>query len=131
MRFIEEISIDSIKVGDRHRELNLVKVDALADSMREIGLQHPIHVFWGDDDDGALNLILVAGPHRLEAAKKLGWVEIDAITVDLSEVEREIWEVSENLHRAGLTKAEEAQHLKRYADPRPTLAGPGAPGSPT
>lgn len=116
MRFIEEISIDSIKVGDRHRDFDPAKVDALAGSMREIGLQYPIHVFLGDDNDGAQAFILVAGRHRLEAAKKLGWARIDAIQVDLSEAEREIWEISENLHRAGLTKAEEAQHLQRYAE---------------
>ena len=43
----------------------------------------------------------------------LGWDHIDAIVVELDEVDREIWEIDENLQRAGLSKAEEREHFKR------------------
>jgi ParB-like chromosome segregation protein Spo0J len=41
------------------------------------------------------------GAHRLAAAIKLGWEDIDAIFADgMTEIDRQLWEIDENLMRA-------------------------------
>src|SRR3546814_18232867 len=64
-----------------------------------------------DDDERP---VLVAGRHRLAAAAKLGWEEIDCIYVALDEVDRRLWEIAENLHRAELTALARDQHIAAW-----------------
>ena len=109
---VETTFVDGIQVGARHRLINPERVAALAESMKEIGLQTPITVHAPDDDTH----LLVAGLHRLEAAKKLGWETIPVFFVTMNDIDREMWEISENLHRAGLTKEERDEHIRRYAE---------------
>lgn len=103
------ISIDSIIVGTRHRALDSDSVGRLADSMAAIGLQQPITIWVDAKDMGHL----IAGRHRLEAARKLGWEDIDAIVVELSKHDRTLWEIDENLVRADLSDDEKRNHLRR------------------
>src|SRR5215470_12582020 len=106
--------LDAIKIPNYHRALNPTKVDALAESMAAIGLQTPIHVWFVEDDQERQTITLVAGHHRLAAAQKLGWDEIDCVFIDdMDEIERELWSIDENLCRANLTDAQEAAHLAR------------------
>lgn len=109
---IDQIWIDALVIGDRLRAVDETKVAALAESMEAIGLQQPISV-WFDDDDA---MHLVAGLHRVRAAERLDWEQIDAITVEMDAVDRELWEISENLHRVDLTKEERDKHIRRYAE---------------
>ncbi len=60
-----KIAINEIKVNLGRREANLSGIDELARSISEVGLLNPITV----DPDHAL----IAGLHRLEATKRLGW----------------------------------------------------------
>ena len=106
---IQTIEVDQVQVGDRLRSLDTAKIDALAESMAAIGLQQPISV-WAPNSE---TLDLVAGLHRLEAARKLGWEDIDCIFVHMDKIDRQLWEIDENLMRADLSPAEMAQHLKR------------------
>lgn len=106
------IWLDALVVGERQRTLKPERIDALAESMKTLGLQQPISV-WFDADD---RMHLIAGLHRVRAAEKLGWEQIDAVEVDLSPTEREMWEIAENLHRIGLTKEERDAHIRRYAE---------------
>jgi hypothetical protein len=65
-----------------------------------------------DGPDG--DVILVAGQHRLKACERLEWDFIPAIFLDNdTAIDREMWEIDENLIRAELTPSEEAIHLKR------------------
>jgi ParB family transcriptional regulator, chromosome partitioning protein len=71
------IDLDDIQVPPRLRALRPEKVEELANSMREIGLLNPITL--------RLTLSghqLVAGLHRFEGARKLGWKRIPAIVLD-------------------------------------------------
>lgn len=106
---IEKVPVDGVEVGARHRRLNQAKVDALAASMASEGLLNPITVY--EPSDGFVGL--VAGAHRLAAARQLGWEWIESIFIVGDEIDREIAEIDENLCRAELTEAEEAAHLKR------------------
>ena len=63
------IQIDKIKVSPGRREALPEHIEELAKSIAEVGLLNPITV----DRD----YTLIAGLHRLEAAKSLGWAEIE------------------------------------------------------
>lgn len=108
---IEDAPVDGLEVPPRHRaSLVEAKVTALVESISAVGLLHPIMVYTPDD---GCSVYLVAGAHRLEAARRLGWDFIPAIFIETDEIDRELAEIDENLCRAELTEAEEAAHLKR------------------
>ena len=128
------VFLDVVAVSDRLRRLDAAKVESIAASMDLIGLQQPVSI-WASEDGSVVDL--VAGAHRIAAAKKLGWEKIDCIFVDLDDLDRQLWEIDENLCRADLSPAELAQHLKRRAElwkerkntgpTCPTNAGKGQP----
>ena len=64
---MNKFSIDKIDVGSRHRK-DMGDISGLADSIKDIGLVHPI-VVTPDHE-------LVSGQRRLEACRQLGWTEI-------------------------------------------------------
>lgn len=105
---VEHLLVDTIRVSDRMRALTNERVAALAASMGEIGLKTPISVRAIDDIPH-----LVAGAHRLAAAQKLGWEEIDAIILDGTDIEAKLWEIDENLARAELNDDEKRAHMRR------------------
>lgn len=109
---IGKVFVDSVIVGPRHRALDAGKIEALAESMDALGLQQPISVFM-DDEDGAH---LIAGLHRLEAARALKWEQIPASFVSLDPARREMWEIAENLFRVDLSKEQRDEHIRRYAE---------------
>lgn len=106
------VFVDDVFIGNRHRSLDSSRVESLAESIKAIGLQTPISVYVDGDDHAHL----VAGLHRLEAARHLGWEFIDANFVKMDDVERELWEIAENLHRVELTKEQRDEHIRRYAE---------------
>lgn len=99
--------------ADRIRKgINETAVSGLMESISKIGLRTPITVTVSDEDGSAT---LVAGAHRLEAVKRLGWPEIPAICVQgWSEDEARMWEISENLSRAELTALERDEHVAEW-----------------
>ena len=93
------------------RAVDPSKVKQLADSMQSIGLQTPITLFHrGNEVEG---FELVAGAHRLAAAKKLGWEWIEAFFMEADDIDRQLWEIDENLIRSELTPTELAEHLAK------------------
>lgn len=112
---------DDIEIGDRHRALSEDAVQRLSASMKDIGLRQPVTVRIVDEMmvDGEITAgvpVLVAGAHRLAAAKSLGWDKIDCIEVDDDAIAAELWEIAENLHRLDLTKDQRDEHIRRYAE---------------
>ena len=78
-------------------------VEMLMESMKEVGLLNPIHVYF--DGEGVLdNAHLVCGRHRLEAARRLGWNWILGVEITADEIDRELVEIDENLIRAELSE---------------------------
>ena len=88
-----KISIFQIKVKDGRREVDPGAVYELADSISKVGLLNPITI----DQDYAL----IAGLHRLEAAKRLGWLEIECTVKNLDGLLAQLAEIDENLVRRG------------------------------
>jgi ParB/RepB/Spo0J family partition protein len=106
------VFVDGVIVGSRLRRLNPEVVSVLAESIASIGLLQPISVYAPDDS----TVYLVTGNHRLEAAKKLGWDLIDAVLVTGDELDREMREITENLHRAELSALERSEQIARWAE---------------
>lgn len=92
-------------------------VNSLAESMRASGLINPIIVKRAPVFDGTLMVEgykVIAGNHRVSAARALGWDEIEAFVVDGdATLEAELIEIDENLVRAELTPAQRAAAIKR------------------
>lgn len=100
------IPLDRIDIGTNRRALSRPAVKGLAASIAEVGLLSPITVHpVGEAYE------LVAGRHRVEAARSLGWSEIDAILVDLGDIDRKLAEIDENLIRNELSDLERSEHL--------------------
>jgi ParB-like chromosome segregation protein Spo0J len=103
------ISIGLIHPSSHARALDSDSVVSLAASMDTIGLRTPITVkscskFHQGQEVAAFEI--VTGRHRLEAAKMLGWEEIEAVVMEDDIRSCRLWEISENLHRAELTALE-------------------------
>lgn len=99
------IKISDIVINDRKRKLNKDKARQLAESMKLIGQLEPVTI--------TSDNVLLAGWHRVEAAKLLGWDEIKAERFEGNELERELVEIDENLMRNDLTVLEQGEHLAR------------------
>jgi N6-adenosine-specific RNA methylase IME4 len=100
---IKVIPISKIKIPHRLRQLDLEKVDEIAESISQIGLLHPIIV----DKKNKL----ISGSHRLEAYKNLNYKTIPASIVDLSKLKTSLAEIDENLKRNELSVLEVGEHL--------------------
>lgn len=87
-------------------------IEELTGSMEVSGQWDPILV--RRNDEGKYDLI--AGSQRLEAAKFLGWTEIDAKEIDVSEEEAAMLSVETNLKRKGLQEIEEGKAIKKIID---------------
>jgi ParB family transcriptional regulator, chromosome partitioning protein len=106
---IIKIAIKDIKVFGGRRSVQSDKVRLIADSMNKIGLKTPITV-----KKCKTGVRLVAGLHRLKAAKLLGWKKIDAIQMSGSKTDAGLWEDSENLHRAEMKVLERSVKINRW-----------------
>jgi len=84
----QTLPIMDIIVGERHRR-DLGDIDALARSIAEVGLLHPIPI--------RPDCILIAGTRRLAACKTLGWQDIPVHVVELDKIAR--GEIAENAYR--------------------------------
>jgi ParB family chromosome partitioning protein len=104
---VEAIPVDQINVGDRLRSVNPDHAALIAESFRTNGQMTPIEV--RRDDEGGF--LLVAGAHRLAAAKLAGIAEISAIIVQVDEDTARLREIDENLCRRDLTELDRATFL--------------------
>jgi ParB family chromosome partitioning protein len=110
MSTIQKFGIKDIKVIGERRPVTEDKKCRIADSMAKIGLRTPISVRKRDNGE----IELVAGLHRLEAAKSLGWKEIDCIVMKGGKIQRQLWTIAENLHRSDLTTLQHAEHVAKW-----------------
>lgn len=97
--------ISEITIGTRKRTADASKVAELANSIAEIGLINPITISPAGD--------LIAGLHRLEACKSLGFRRIEVNTLDIDPLMAELAEIDENLIRNNLNALQEGLQLAR------------------
>ena len=97
------VRIADITVSPNHRKASPKAVEKLMDSMQEVGLLSAVTV----DTDHRL----IAGFHRLEAAKRLGWTEIECVSVTLTDIQTKLAEIDENLIRRVIPSLEHSALL--------------------
>lgn len=118
----ETVLLSDVFVVGKRRDVVPAAVETLKASIERLGLRTPITVRYDenipDPETGEImgGYALVAGRHRMEACKALGWERIPAVVRDCDEVEAELWEIAENLHRADLSKDERDRQIRRYAE---------------
>ena len=100
-----QMKISEIKINPGRRDTQQRNVEELARSIAAVGLMNPITV----TQDNAL----IAGLHRLEAVKLLGWTEIECTVSDADGLQAELAEIDENFVRAGLSHRELGDLLLR------------------
>lgn len=100
-----KVAISEIKINSGRREASLSGINELARSISEVGLLNPITV--------DPNHTLIAGLHRLEAAKCLGWTEIECAVCGLEGLQAELAEIDENVVRTALSTIEYGEMLER------------------
>lgn len=120
------LTLDRIVVGERLRSVDEDWVKLLAASLAERGQDTPIQVSPpGPDGRHAL----IAGAHRLAAARQLGWAEIAAVVRDLGPLEARLAEIDENLMRRELSELDRAVFLSErkaiWDQLHPSTARPG------
>lgn len=111
----QQLSVERIIVARGAPPLDEATVTALAESMGRVGLINPVTVW---RPTGVMPE-LIAGHHRLEAARRLGWEQISAFVIEGDDhdqqaaVGAEIRGIDENLIRRTLSDAERASMIAR------------------
>ena len=99
------MKISEIKINPGRQDTQQRNVEELARSITAVGLMNPITVTQDNT--------LIAGLHRLEAVKLLGWTEIECTVSDADGLQAELAEIDENFVRAGLSHRELGDLLLR------------------
>lgn len=107
------VQISEIKINPGRREASPEDVRELSKSIAEVGLLNPITI----DQEHTL----IAGLHRLEAAKLLGWTEIESTVSSLEGLKAELAEIDENFVRRGLSALDHGDLLLRRKEIYETL----------
>lgn len=121
---LKTIEIAKVAVSAFAREREGASVRNLAKSMATIGLLNPITVVQSkySDPNGIIQdggFRVVAGGHRFEAAKMLGWDTIRAFVMDCDEADYprlRMVEISENLHRKELSALERSKLVAEWCE---------------
>lgn len=120
---VVKIPMELIRANPIGRAIDKKTVSVLAQSMKEVGLLNPITVVqvlitgWGRADNVGYRIL--AGAHRLEAAKLLGWEEIEAYVFDCDGNDgrrHRLIEITENLHRAELPVLERDRLVAEWCE---------------
>ena len=107
------IKISEIKINPGRREAEPKAIEELAKSIAAVGLMNPVTL--------DQNNTLIAGLHRLEAAKLLGWTEIECTAMGMDDVQAELAEIDENIVRTRLNRQELCEQLLRRKEIYETL----------
>jgi ParB family transcriptional regulator, chromosome partitioning protein len=96
------------------RELDDTLVFSIAESARTIGFLHPIAVRKGQVE-GKSRTVLVAGAHRLAAARHLGYERIECVFVDYGDdTSVQLVQVGEDLFRKHVTVLRHAELVAKW-----------------
>jgi ParB family transcriptional regulator, chromosome partitioning protein len=106
---LARVQVEEVEVRGRLRPVSEAGVQSLIASVEETGvMKDAIHV--RKKKDGTLHLI--AGAHRLEMAKRLGWVEIEAkVWTDVTDDWARLMEIDDNLAGAEMNALDSAVFL--------------------
>lgn len=100
-----DVPVQQVVVGRRMRPTNPLKVSELAQSFRDINIINPISI-----DE---NYKLIAGNHRLAAAKECGWETVRAIVFTHDELINQLQEIDENLFVHSLCYISQSENIAK------------------
>lgn len=104
---MNKILISEIKIGKDRRPIDFEWVKELSEDIKELGLINPIRLNKEN--------VLIAGLHRIEAFKILGYTEIEyTVTETDDKIIQRMQEISENVNRKELPYYERLKELKEY-----------------
>lgn len=104
------IPVDLIDIPKDYNPIKPKALEMMIDSFETGGQLQPIQVF--RKAAGDKRFILNFGLHRLTAARKLGWPEIDATETTGDAEARRLAQIDENLVKQDMTELERANLLK-------------------
>src|SRR5262249_17002804 len=123
MSSIVKVRVKDGIIADDRRGGDPETVSKLGESISMIGLKTPISVRTikrvadpAEGTDAIADHVLVAGAHRLEAARCHGWSEIDCFVLEGDEIDARLWEIAENLHRRELNVLRRSQLIKDWVE---------------
>lgn len=99
------VPLSEIKINPGRREAEAQDIEDLAKSISQVGLLNPITI--------RPDYTLIAGKHRLEAVKLLGWTKIPCTIRNVSGLLAELAEIDENFIRTNLSPIEFGDLLLR------------------
>ena len=101
---IEEVPLEQLKIRENRIRVDIGDLSNLMSSMTAVGQLNPLTI----DED----YYILEGTRRYYSAKNLGWSKIKCeIRIGLSEYQKLIIEIDENLQRKNFNPAEEAKAL--------------------
>lgn len=104
---LQTVPVAEVETGTRLRPVSEAGVEAILASITELGvMKDAIHV-----RKTKTGLVLIAGGHRLEAARRLGWDEVPAKVWRCSKRWAQLMEVDDNLASAELNALDTAVFL--------------------
>jgi ParB/RepB/Spo0J family partition protein len=106
------VPLSDLQIFSKRRPVDPERVCLLAASISRIGLRTPITVRLRLARPSGAELI--AGLHRVEAAKLLGWTSIAAVPLNDDEGASRLWKLEENLQRAELNALDHAEHITAW-----------------
>lgn len=107
---VDSLAVAEIDVKDRLRPVSEAGVAALIASIRTLGvMKDPVQVRRIRHQDG--RMVLMAGAHRLEAARRLGWDRLPATLWECNDTWASMMEVDDNLAGAELSPLDTAVFL--------------------
>ncbi|MFN3973440.1 MAG: ParB N-terminal domain-containing protein [Gemmobacter sp.] len=106
---IARVRVADVEERSRLRPVSEAGVTAIMASIAEVGvMKDAIHVRRRKDG----RLVLIAGAHRLESARRLGWDEVEAkVWTDVTDDWARLMEIDDNLAGAELTPLDTAVFL--------------------
>lgn len=109
-----QLKIENIVIPwyNPRKEFDPEYIDELAESMKTTGQWDEVLVRRNDESQYEL----IAGTQRLKAAEKIGWKEIAAKVLDVTEEEATLLAIETNMVRRGLKEIEEGKALKAMMD---------------
>lgn len=108
----EQIPLSALQSSRLNRRIDPEHMRELAASMRDAGLWEAVMV--REIADGAFQVI--AGHHRVEAARSLGWTEIRAERWVMDDETADATVIDSNLKHKALTPGEEAEAIQGMID---------------
>jgi ParB/RepB/Spo0J family partition protein len=120
-----KIRLQDIHIGERLRDVNEDAAAAIAESFKTEGQVQAILVVPLAKPVQGKKWQLVAGAHRMWAAKSIGWTHLEAteypiqgLSQDMAAIQIELAEIVENMNRSNLSAADAALSIKRLLDKR-------------